>query len=90
MYEEVKGTYGANGNVSVPPAVILKMMLLLVPYNARSKRELMLTISERMETDAGKITDYLGKDCIGLPPCLSPQTVGKIPPKVARHSVLTY
>jgi hypothetical protein len=27
MHEEVKGTYGANGNVSVPPAVILKMMI---------------------------------------------------------------
>jgi transposase len=44
IYEEVKETYGANGNVSVPPPVILKMMLLLVLYNVRSERELMETI----------------------------------------------
>ncbi len=30
IYAEVKDTYGGNGNVSIPPAVILKMMLLLV------------------------------------------------------------
>ncbi len=49
IYQEVKETYGANGNVSVPPPVILKMMLLLVLYNVRSERELMLTISERLD-----------------------------------------
>src|SRR5512139_1203774 len=49
IYQEVKETYGANGNVSVPPAVILKMMLLLVLYNVRSERELMMTIPERMD-----------------------------------------
>ena len=49
IYQEVKETYGANGNVSVPPAVILKMMLLLVLYNVRSERELMLTIPERLD-----------------------------------------
>ena len=49
IYAEVKGHYGANGNVSVPPAVILKMMLLLVLYNVRSERELMLTIPERLD-----------------------------------------
>jgi hypothetical protein len=32
IYEEVKETYGANGNVSVPPPCILKMMLLLILY----------------------------------------------------------
>jgi transposase len=49
IYEEVKQTYGTNGNVSVPPPVILKMMLLLILYNIRSERELMLTIPERLD-----------------------------------------
>jgi transposase len=49
IYKEVEETYGINGNVSVPPSVILKMMLLLVLYNVRSERELMLTISERLD-----------------------------------------
>src|SRR5271157_3287252 len=43
-YKEVAESYGANGNVSVPPPVILKLMLLLVLYNVRSERELMATI----------------------------------------------
>ena len=47
IYDEVKNTYGLNGNISVPPPVILKMMLLLVLYNVRSERELMDTIPER-------------------------------------------
>ncbi|MCX5895504.1 MAG: hypothetical protein NTZ51_06710 [Proteobacteria bacterium] len=33
IYKEVKDSYGYNGNVSVPPPVILKMLLLLVLYN---------------------------------------------------------
>jgi hypothetical protein len=33
-----------NGNVSIPPLVILKMMLLLVPYNVRSAQEFMDTL----------------------------------------------
>ena len=49
IYREVKDTYGDNGNVSVPPPVILKMMLLLVLYNVRSERELMDTIPFRMD-----------------------------------------
>jgi transposase len=49
IYHEVKDTYGAKGNVSVPPPVILKMMLLLILYNVRSERELMLTIPERLD-----------------------------------------
>jgi transposase len=49
IYKEVKGTYGDNGNVSVPPPVILKLMLLLVLYNVRSERELMDTIPERLD-----------------------------------------
>lgn len=49
VYQEVKDTYGVNGNVSVPPPVILKMMLLLFLYELRSERELMLTIPERLD-----------------------------------------
>lgn len=45
----VAGLYGQNGNVSVPPPVILKLMLLLVFYNVRSERELMLTVPERLD-----------------------------------------
>ena len=47
IYDEVKDTYGLNGNVSVPPPIILKMMLLFVLYNVRSERELVDTIPER-------------------------------------------
>jgi transposase len=49
IYQEVKDTYGDNGNVSVPPPVILKIMLLLILYNVRSERELMCTIPERLD-----------------------------------------
>ncbi|MBE9547487.1 MAG: transposase [Proteobacteria bacterium] len=49
IYNEVKDTYGDNGNVSVPPPVILKMMLLLILYNVRSERELMKTIPVRLD-----------------------------------------
>lgn len=49
IYHEVKASYGDNGNVSVPPPVILKMMLLLVFYNVRSERELIDTIPERLD-----------------------------------------
>jgi transposase len=49
IYEEVKDKYGNNGNVSVPPAIILKLMLLVVLYNVRSERELMETIPERLD-----------------------------------------
>jgi transposase len=48
-YKEVAGSYGVNGNVSVPPPVILKLMLLLILYNVRSERELMATIPERID-----------------------------------------
>lgn len=48
-YTEVAQSYGLNGNVSVPPPVILKLMLLLVLYNVRSERELMATIPERID-----------------------------------------
>src|SRR4030043_1562751 len=49
MYGEVRDTYGDNGNVSVPPPVILKMMLLLALYNVRSERELMDTLPMRLD-----------------------------------------
>lgn len=49
IYDEVKDSYGYKGNVSVPPPVILKMMLLLVLYNVRSERELISTIPERLD-----------------------------------------
>lgn len=38
-YAKVKDCYGNNGNVSVPPPIILKLMLLLIFYNVRSERE---------------------------------------------------
>ena len=49
VYGEVKDRYGYNGNVSVAPPVILKLMLLLVLYNVRSERELMATLPERLD-----------------------------------------
>lgn len=49
IYAKVKDSYGTKGNVSVPPPVILKMMLLLILYNVRSERELMTTIPERLD-----------------------------------------
>jgi transposase len=49
IYHEVKDFYGDNGNVSIPPPVILKMMLLLILYNVRSERELMDTIPLRLD-----------------------------------------
>jgi transposase len=49
IYQKVAPSYGVNGNVSVPPPVILKLMLLLVFYNVRSERELMATLPERID-----------------------------------------
>jgi transposase len=49
IYAEVKDTYGTNGNLSVPPPTILKMLLLLILYNVRSERELMDTIPMRLD-----------------------------------------
>lgn len=46
IYNEVKDKYGLNGNESVAPPVILKMMLLLIFYNVRSERELAVTITD--------------------------------------------
>lgn len=48
-YQAVADSYGDNGNVSVPPPVVLKLMLLLVLYNVRSERELMATLPARLD-----------------------------------------
>ena len=48
IYREVEKTYGKKGNVSVPPPVVLKLMLLLVLYNVRSERELMETLPRKV------------------------------------------
>lgn len=49
IYKQVQDRYGIKGNVSVPPPVILKLMLLLFLYDVRSERELMETIPERLD-----------------------------------------
>jgi transposase len=49
IYQEVKYLYGEKGNVSVPPPIILKMLLLLILYNVRSERELMNTLPMRLD-----------------------------------------
>ena len=45
----VKPLYGAVGNPSVDPAVLMKLMLLLVLENIHSERELMERMSERLD-----------------------------------------
>jgi len=47
--EQVAHTYGRRGNKSVPPEVILRMMLLLFLDDIRSERELMRIIPERLD-----------------------------------------
>lgn len=47
--DEVKGFYGYNGNESVDPAVVMKMMFLLFFDNIASERELMRVIAERLD-----------------------------------------
>lgn len=49
IYKEVEDKYGKNGNVSVPPPVILKLIFLFFFYNVRSERELMETLPERID-----------------------------------------
>jgi len=46
---EVAPLYGSNGNESVDPEVILKMMFLLFFDNVASERELMRIIPERLD-----------------------------------------
>ena len=45
----VAACYGRNGNVSVDPVVILKMMFLLFYDNVASERELLRVIPERLD-----------------------------------------
>jgi transposase len=47
--DEVKDCYGRNGNVSVDPVVLVKMMLLLFLDDIPSERELMAIIPERLD-----------------------------------------
>jgi len=47
--EAVMGFYGRNGNVSVDPVIIMKMMLLLFWDNVASERELMRVIPLRID-----------------------------------------
>lgn len=47
--DEVSKYYGRNGNVSVDPVVIMKMMLLLFLDNVKSERELMKIIPLRID-----------------------------------------
>src|SRR5438034_11737304 len=46
---EVARCYGRNGNESVPPEVILKMMFLLFFDDIKSEREQMEVIGERLD-----------------------------------------
>lgn len=45
----VAHTYGGNGNVSVDPVVLVKLMFLLFSENVRSERELMRRLPERLD-----------------------------------------
>jgi len=47
--EEVAGSYGYNGNVSVDPCIVMKMMFLLFCDDVSSERELMRIIPERLD-----------------------------------------
>lgn len=49
VYNEVEHLYGAVGRPSVPPPVLLKMMVLLFLFNVPSERELMRTIPLRLD-----------------------------------------
>jgi transposase len=48
-YEVVRPYYGVKGNVSVPPPVLLKMMLLLFLYDVPSERELLRSLPYRLD-----------------------------------------
>ena len=48
-YALVEKHYGLKGNVSVPPPVILKLMLLLFLYDVPSERELMRSLPCRLD-----------------------------------------
>jgi transposase len=48
-YGLVREHYGVKGNVSVPPPVLLKLMLLLFLYDVPSERELMRALPYRLD-----------------------------------------
>jgi transposase len=48
-YDLVRERYGRKGNVSVPPPVILKLMLLLFLYDVPSERELLRALPCRLD-----------------------------------------
>jgi transposase len=48
-YDLVRPYYGVKGNVSVPPPVILKLMLLLFLYDVPSERELLRSLPYRLD-----------------------------------------
>lgn len=47
--QAIAHTYGRRGNKSVPPEVIMRMMLLLFLEDIKSERELMRIIPERLD-----------------------------------------
>jgi transposase len=47
--QQVRGCYGYNGNESVDPVIIMKLMLLLFLDDVSSERELMRIIPERLD-----------------------------------------
>jgi transposase len=49
VHQAVAHTYGRRGNKSVPPEVIMRMMMLLFLDDIRSERELMRIIPERLD-----------------------------------------
>lgn len=49
VYDEVEECYGEVGNPSVPPPVVLKLLLLLFLYRVPSERELMATLPMRLD-----------------------------------------
>lgn len=49
IYKEVAPLYGTNGNVSVPPPIILKLMFLLFYYDVPSERRLMEELPCRLD-----------------------------------------
>jgi Transposase domain (DUF772) len=57
--QAVAHTSGRRGNKSVPPEVIMRMMLLLFLDDIRSERELMRIIPERLDYDGSWVMDWM-------------------------------
>jgi transposase len=53
IYDETAGLYGYNGNISVNPVVVVKIVLLGYLYNIYSIRETMRQIEDRMSFRSG-------------------------------------